>query len=137
MFVRLIEARVFAHATEDKSKVLMALRNVVGDVQVVEEDLKGYFGNPIIVLTASCGPGVADQVFDKVIGGLSEPDRRFLLSTLDERLAKEGVLHIRLDKQKALKGRFVLSDSDDVIKLTVRFSGGRKGAEEYIRSRRL
>ena len=135
MSVRSLEARAFSHATEDKSKVLVALRNVVGDAQVVEEDLKGYFGNPIIVLTASCGPDRAEAVFERILDGLAEPDRRFLLSTLEERLTKDGVLHIRLDKQKALMGRFVLSDSDDVIKLTVRFSSGRKGALEYLMSR--
>ncbi len=132
MSVRSLEARVFSHATEDKSKVLIALRNVVGDAQVVEEDLKGYFGNPIIVLTASCGPDRAGAVLERVLGGLTEPDRRFLLSTLEERLAKDGALHLRLDKQKALTGRFVISDSDDVIKLTVRFSAGRRGALEYL-----
>ncbi len=135
MSVRSLEARAFSHATEDKSKVLMALRNVVGDAQVVEEDLRGYFGNPIIVLTASCGPERAEGVLERVLNGLPEPDRKFLLSTLDERLSKDGALHLRLNKQKALMGRFVLSDSDDVIKLTVRFSSGRRGAEEYIRSR--
>ncbi|MGC9210232.1 MAG: RNA-binding domain-containing protein [Acidilobus sp.] len=133
--VRSLEARVFVHATEDKSKVLIALRNVIGEAQVTEEDLRGYFGNQIIVMTAHCGPEAAGQVFDRILQGLSEPDRRFLLSTLEERLTKDGALHLRLDKQKALKGKFVLNDSDDVIKIVVRFSGGRKGAEEYIRSK--
>jgi len=133
--IRSLEARVFVHATEDKAKVLKALMNVVGDTQIVEEDLTGYFGNPIIVLTAACDEDKASEVFDRILEGLSPPDRKYLLSTLDERLTKDGVLHIRLDKQKALANKFVLSDSDDVIKLTVRFSGGRSKAEDYLKSR--
>ncbi|MEB3846558.1 MAG: exosome protein, partial [Desulfurococcales archaeon] len=57
MPVRLLELRVYSHATEDKEKVLKAIRNILGDeywekAQVSEEVYSGHYGNPVIVITA-------------------------------------------------------------------------------------
>ena len=132
--VRSLEARVFIHATEDRDKVLAALRNVVGSARIEEEVLKGYFGNPIDVVTAVVDGERAEDVVSRVLGGLSEADRAFLLATLEDRVGRGGSLHIRLDKQKAYLGRLALSDSDDVIKLQVRLRlKGREGLAELER----
>lgn len=121
LHVRLLEARVYAHATEDEEKVVHALHNLIGPSNIVVEELKGYFGNPILVISASKENEEAEEAFNKIISTLTEPDRRFLLSSLEERIDKEGSLHLRFDKQKAYLGKVMLSDSDDVIKVKVRF----------------
>ncbi|MFP3309450.1 MAG: RNA-binding domain-containing protein [Acidilobus sp.] len=121
MQVRFIEARVYIHATEVREKVLQALRNVIGESKIVEEELSGYFGNPIIVVSASKEKEEAQEAFNKIVSLLTEPDRKLLTSTLEERLSEEGSLYLRFDKQKAYNGKLVLSEEDDVIKVKVRF----------------
>lgn len=133
--VRSVEARVFVHATENRDKVLAALRNVVGDARIEEDVLEGYFGNPIDVITAVVEGQQAEEVVLRILSGLSEADRAFLLATLEDRIDKNGSLHIRLDKQKAYLGKFAISDSDDVIKLQIRLK--LKGREDLAELERL
>ncbi|MGC9111965.1 RNA-binding domain-containing protein [Acidilobus sp.] len=130
MRVRLLEARVYVHATESEEKVVQALHNLIGSSNIVVEELRGYFGNPITVVSTSKEKEEAEEAFNKMISMLTEPDRRFLLSSLEERVDKEGSLHLRFDKQKAYLGKVVLSDSDDVIKVRVRFF--RESREQLI-----
>jgi len=84
VLIKSLEARVFVHATEDKAKVLKALMNVVGDTQIVEEDLTGYFGNPIIVLTAA---SMKTRLRRSLIG-YSRGSRRLTGSTCYQRLTR-------------------------------------------------
>jgi RNA binding exosome subunit len=126
----LLEARVYVHATESEEKVVQALHNLIGSSNIVVEELRGYFGNPITVVSTSKEKEEAEEAFNKMISMLTEPDRRFLLSSLEERVDKEGSLHLRFDKQKAYLGKVVLSDSDDVIKVRVRFF--RESREQLI-----
>ena len=133
--VRSVEARVFVHATENRDKVLAALRNVIGNARIEEDVLEGYFGNPIDVITAVVEGQQAEEVVLRILSGLSEADRAFLLATLEERIDRNGSLHIRLDKQKAYLGKFAISDSDDVIKLQIRLK--LKGREDLAELERL
>ena len=53
--ISFIEIRVFSHATENVEKVLKALRQMVTEEVLAEEDLvhdnlKGHYGNPIILI---------------------------------------------------------------------------------------
>ncbi|WP_083774077.1 RNA-binding domain-containing protein [Acidilobus saccharovorans] len=130
MRVRSLEARVYVHATENEEKVIRALHNLIGSSNIVVEELRGYFGNPITVVSTSKEKEEAEEAFNRMISMLTEPDRRFLLSSLEERVDKEGSLHLRFDKQKAYLGKVVLSDSDDVIKVRVRFF--RESREQLI-----
>ena len=130
MRVRSLEARVYVHATENEEKVIRALHNLIGSSNIVVEELRGYFGNPITVVSTSREKEEAEEAFNRMISMLTEPDKRFLLSSLEERVDKEGSLHLRFDKQKAYLGKVVLSDSDDVIKVRVRFF--RESGEQLI-----
>ncbi|ADL19537.1 hypothetical protein ASAC_1132 [Acidilobus saccharovorans 345-15] len=103
---------------------------MIGSSNIVVEELRGYFGNPITVVSTSKEKEEAEEAFNRMISMLTEPDRRFLLSSLEERVDKEGSLHLRFDKQKAYLGKVVLSDSDDVIKVRVRFF--RESREQLI-----
>ncbi len=130
---RYIEARTYVHATEDKAKVLKALEQIIGNGNVVEEYLKGYFGNPIIVLTSYKEKEEADQTFNSLVHRLTQPDRNYLLMDLENRVDKNGFLYMRFDKQRAYLGKLMISDSDDVIRVTVKFSGSRKEVVEELK----
>jgi len=104
--------RAFSHATEDESKVAMAVRNVSGAEELERDATQGYFGNPIIVLQAR----VTDvKAMKRFLESLPLDALRQLRSSLDLRMDDESVFYMRLDKQEAYLGNLVLSSGEDVI----------------------
>ncbi len=136
--IRGVEVRVYIHATEDRDKVLKAVEAVVpGSVQssatVVEEEFQGHYGNPIKVVTIKVkDPSQARSIIENLLSKLSRVDREYIIDSLEERVDRYGALHLRVSKQDAFQGKLTLYDSDDVIKITIYYSGGRKKAlKEY------
>jgi hypothetical protein len=108
-----MDFRVFQHATEDRDKVLSALRTVSGAGEVKDIRADGCHGNPILILEAA----IANRA---ELEGFWERLRAFSLvcgvgENLEERINDEGELFIRFDKQDAVAGRLALSSGDDVI----------------------
>ncbi len=139
MPVRALEARVFVHATEDKDKVVKALLEIIPDdlrrnINIEEEVLEGHYGNPIIKLSVSVEGKDASRVLEYLLSRLSPADKRLLAASLEDRVDREGTLYIRLSKQEAYKGNIYVYESDDVIRISVRFTGRRaKAMREYER----
>jgi len=134
-----IEFRVNVHATEDKEKVLRALKNILGDywelVEVEEEEYSGHYGNPIRVLRVRIRGPRAGEVLDYVLSRLSRGDRQVLSASLEDRVDKEGTLYFRLSKQDAFLGRLIVYEADDVVRVSVSFHGRRKDALSDYRGR--
>ncbi|MDP8003308.1 MAG: RNA-binding domain-containing protein [Caldisphaera sp.] len=122
MLIKSVEARVFIHATEDEEKVKSALRNVLGDVNIIEETYEGYYGNKIKIISALINDEKAENILFNIINNISMPDKDEILKSFDERIGKGNSFHIRLNKQKAYLNRLTLSDEDDVIKLIFKFA---------------
>lgn len=112
--IRQMEFRVFQHATEDRDKVLAALRSVAGPCEVSDTRAEGYHGNPIIVIeTAITSRADIDALWERVRSfGLC----RGVGENLEERINDGGELFLRFDKQQAVAGRLELSFGDDVIR---------------------
>ncbi|MCE4624184.1 MAG: hypothetical protein F7B11_05505 [Caldisphaeraceae archaeon] len=117
MLIKAIDVRVFVHATEDESKVKHALRNVIGDIHLIEEHYDGYYGNKIIIISAYVEGKEAGKIAESIIERLPNPDKDLLIKTFSERIGKGNSLHIRLSKQMAYLNKITLSNSDDVIKI--------------------
>lgn len=111
--VRRLDVRVFLHATENRDRVLAALRFVTGTGEFRESRAEGYHGNPIMIFEIELGSRKdIDQFWARareagIFPGLEE--------NLEERVNDDGELFIRFEKQNALEGRLVLSTGDDVI----------------------
>ena len=139
MPVRAVEARVFVHATEDKEKVLKALLEVLPEdlrkeVRIEEERLEGHYGNPIIKLTIRVEGEDAPRVLEYMLSRLSAADRQLLAASLEDRVDKDGTLYFRVSKQEAYKGNLYVYEADDVIRISVHFTGRRsKAMREYER----
>ncbi len=139
MPVARLELRVYVHATEDREKVLQALREIVpeeywGEAEVEEETYHGHYGNPIVVITVTFHGETASRVLDSILARLGEADRGALSVSLEDRVDKEGTLYFRLSKQDAFLGRLILYEADDVVRVSVGFHGRRKDAiREYKR----
>jgi hypothetical protein len=114
-----IDIRVFSHATEDTDKVLNAVRNILptelaDKVFFKKTDLKGHYGNPIILLeTRIKKRDAVKAVFEKLASGLSSLDKELLDNEIRQHLDK-GNLYIRLDKQSAYLSELKLCTTDPI-----------------------
>jgi len=128
-----IEIRLFAHATEDLSKVAEAVKQIfpVGYSEEVEfrrTNLKGHYGNPITLFEAKIKDGKKARAFvDSLFSRISLTDKEDLLREIGLHVEK-GSLYLRLDKQAALRGEVKLC-TEDPIRVRIRF---RKGEIEEI-----
>ena len=112
-----ITVRVFAHATEDQEKVLVAVRNTLPmelaeNVVFKQTSLTGHHGNLIMLFEAEFADRkVLPAALEKIGSGLTALDRETLTSEIGLHLEK-GNLFLRFDKQRAFFGelRFSLND---------------------------
>jgi RNA binding exosome subunit len=123
--VAYVDIRVFAHATEDKEKVLSALRNTiptefVDKIAFKQTRLAGHHGNPIVLFeTKVKEKDVAEAVFKKLSFGLGRLDKESLGREIEQHVDR-GNLYIRLDKQSAFLNKLKIH-SIDPIHLRVHF----------------
>lgn len=135
-----VEVIASCHATEDCGRVLTALKNLVpphlrDKVVFLEEQQKGYYGNPITIIRASLAEE-AGEVLSYIASNLPESEKRVLGLTLDLRYDKRDKrLIIRLSKQDAYLGALRLLDHDDIVKVVIRFkrAGGVEELREYLK----
>lgn len=140
MPVKSLELRAYVHATEERERVLKALRSVLGEefwstAVVLEERYEGHYGNPVTVLTVRLPSAEqAATALKSILSRLSNGDIAILLQSLEERVDRNGSLYFRLSKQDAYLGRLILYEADDVIRVSIGFQGRRRKAlEEYLR----
>lgn len=108
-----LEARAFCHATEEEDRVLAALRTVMPEVEPTREALAGHFGNPVLVLTSRAEDAPSQRAaWARIVAALGRDE---IVRALEMRLDKDGVYHLRLDKQKAYLGGIELATTPDAI----------------------
>ncbi len=111
-----IRLRAFVYATEDREKVIEAMKNIM-DGQPDVSHAEGAYGDPIEILRIE---GKRDRDVRSVISSLPAEDRRALLETLEDRTDDDSVFHFRLDKQKAYLGDMRLVSGGDVISVELK-----------------
>jgi RNA binding exosome subunit len=132
-----IEIVTFSHATENTERVVKALKNllpetILEEVEFGEEELTGYYGNPIKILRARVTEkGVINQIVALLASNLSSPDKLSLGQEMRLKGEKDRDLFIRLDKQAAYLGKMQLS-SRDPIKIRFRFKLHPKGYKKFF-----
>jgi RNA binding exosome subunit len=114
-----IDIRVFAHATEDSTKVQTAVKNLLtpelGDTIVFEQtSLEGHHRNSITVFTAKLtDKNQLPLTLQKIGQGLSALDREALANDIQLHLEKCN-LYLRFDKQSAFCGNFKFTKNDPI-----------------------
>lgn len=132
-----IEIVTFSHATENTERVVKALKNllpetILEEVEFGEEELTGYYGNPIKILRARVTEkGAINQIVALLASNLSSPDKLSLGQEMRLKGEKDRDLFIRLDKQAAYLGKMQLS-SRDPIKIRFRFKLHPKGYKKFF-----
>lgn len=117
-----IEIKVVIHSTEDESKIKKVIKSLL-PVKPNDSDFnikltKGYYGNPLKLLTLSIlNKDEADMIFHYLLSHLPDESKMFIVDTLYERLDVKGNLYLRFDKHSSeLKIR-----DDDPVRIRIRF----------------
>jgi len=124
------------HATEDIEKVEAAIMNMIppslrNEVKISRDVLRGYYGNPIIVLRVEILNSDHALMTAKFLSNLmTSHDRKRIRDTLALRLNELKNLYIRVDKQQAYRGVARVAEHDDVIKVKVSISLRTKNISE-------
>ena len=106
-----IRLRAFVYATEEREKVIQAMKNLV-DAEPKVSHAEGAYGDPIEILEMS---GKRDRIAKDMISSLPESDRKALLDTVEDRTDEDSIFHFRIDKQDAYLGNTRLGSGGDVI----------------------
>ncbi|MCD6110987.1 MAG: hypothetical protein J7K08_04850 [Thermoplasmata archaeon] len=129
---------VFVHATEEKEKVVEAVRNILGEdafsaSSFEETYAEGYHKNPIGILRWTLrSSSRAGSVLKRVMEEVGEE----LFTQIEDRVDDEGVLHIRLDKMKAYRGEIALARGREPVVLRFKIASYPRGREGAVRTLR-
>jgi RNA binding exosome subunit len=108
---------VFVHGTEDESKVLTALRLIVPEnLRVDRQQLKGHFGNAIVVLKARTQEAqTICQIIDIIRCKLSRPDLMLLQEQPPQQVGERSTVVFKFNKQAAARGILELGGKDPIV----------------------
>jgi RNA binding exosome subunit len=110
------EVNVLLHATEDGSKVLQSIQDLlsVPPERFTSIPSEGHYKNKISLLKAMLSSHEAGELALRVMSLLNSSDRERLSSALLEYSDEKGNLYLRLDKQRICQGKVSLSETDAI-----------------------
>lgn len=138
-----VEITTFCHATEDCSRVVEAVKNLLPTelktaVKIVEDKKEGYYGNPITILNLKITDKQhLDMFLNYLASRTSSIEKNILKATFDLRFdPKTGRFVIRYSKQDLCLGDIKISDADDVVKLVVYLKNAKRKENvlEYLKT---
>jgi len=132
--------RTQSHVTEDVSRVRQALETVLPPgTAIEEEETKGYFDNPIVVLKTRLEKKAAEKYFEFLRKKLPDADLNELIKELPERVTEDCDFYLKLSKQDAYLGDIRITYAEDAIALKAKIAAypakkeiALKKLEEYI-----
>lgn len=110
------EVNLVLHATEDESKVLKAIEEIllVPSTRFLRSSSEGHYKNKIVLQKAILSSKEAAMLAKRVISLLNSTDREHLSRLVNDYADEKGNLYIRLDKQRICRGRVLLSETDAI-----------------------
>jgi len=120
-----IEISVIKHSTEDEAKIEKCLSSLIPPeerekMKIVKSSAKGHYGNEIvymkIVETAN-----SEKIAMYVLNRLDDYSKGILLQTVEQR-TEDKKLYLRLHKHMLLENKFIISDSDEAVRVLIRFA---------------
>lgn len=110
------EVNLVLHATEDESKVLKAIEEIllVPSTRFLRSSSEGHYKNKIVLQKAILSSKEAAMLAKRVISLLNSTDREHLSRLVNDYADEKGNLYIRLDKQRICQGRVLLSEADAI-----------------------
>lgn len=129
-----IRLRAFIYATEDREKVIKAVKNSGISGEMKSEIAEGAYGDIIEIIEIKAKK---NREIDAVFSSMSREDLKSLLDTVEDRVDDEGIFHFRLDKQALYSENFLLSSGGDVVSLEIKikaYPSSREKAVEVMKS---
>ena len=112
---RIIIAAV-VYSTENKEKVGEAMATLFPfEFEIMVSEATGHYGNPLLYLEVEINKKRQIKEFWNNLMDLLGDQKKILLNMLEEKIDDQGVLHIRIDKQKAYLGKVELTEGGDAI----------------------
>jgi hypothetical protein len=129
---------VFVHATEDREKVLRAVRAILPkNAKIDVSDLRGHHGNPISLLESRITKRAAlREWWPEFAEKLGKAGVQKILQELPAKTDDSCKLYLRFDKQCAFAGELFLTDGEDIVHLTLKvaaYPAKREAAIESVR----
>ena len=106
---------VIIHATEDISKFFDVFEEMFGlkEEEFSQQNLTGHFDNPITLLNAKISKKSADNFIKTLVSKISKDQIEEIIENIEERLENSN-LHLRLDKEEFVNGKFVIEEKNSV-----------------------
>jgi len=130
--IHYITLRVTAHATEDRDRVISALKFLLPDVirnssdideQINSMVVEGHYGNLMALYSLDFKrKAETSALMNRLVSELSKSQRDELFRQLDERLDDQLMLHLRFSKQEAYSGKLVTESSSDAIAVKIKIA---------------
>ena len=131
--IHYLDVRAFCYATEDESRVEMAIRTLLPEDASIERDTsEGHYGDRILVMHARLER--ADEI-RHVLGLLREmPTFDRVHTEIEERMDEDCAFFLRLDKQRAYQGEVALGHGIQLRGKIEAYPASREAAIENLRS---
>lgn len=125
-----IRLRVFVYATEDREKVIQAVKNSGIEGQMRSDIAEGAYGDSIEIMELR---STKESVIKSLFRAMKKEDIREILRTLEDRIDDENILHFRLDKQSMFENDMQLSHGGDVIAVEIKIESYPSSREAAIK----
>ena len=130
-----IQIETFSHATEDIEKVKSLLSKFFSfDITFNENKTYGHFGNEITIINVELSKN--KEIKDFVSNFLTIVDKSYILETLEKRLDEDGILFIRMGKERVFNDDFTIDDNGDIL-ISMKFVTYPKSREKVIENGKL
>jgi len=138
-----IKITAFCHATEDCVRVENSMKNLLPEdvrskLTPTSREEKGYYGNPIVILTLEVNdPLLVSSIVKYVASRLEDSEKRILRITSRLRYdPREKKFTIRFSKQSLFRNVLQLADTQDIVKFTIYLKNVKthKDLEEFLAS---
>ena len=124
------------HATEDLNNNLLALYSLIPEKSLeeseyIEDQLEGGYGNRISFIQYSTRHKKnINLVMKNISKKLPLEEKKNLFLDFKNRFVQEKkTFYIRFDKEKAFQNRFVITNSSNVIKVTIKLNSYSKDSD--------
>ena len=130
-----IQIETFSHATEDIEKVKSLLSKFFSfEVTFNINKTYGHFGNEINIVTVELSRN--KEIKDFISNFLSIIDKNLILETLERRLDEDGILFVRMNKERIYNDDFTIDDNGDIL-ISMKFVTYPKSREKVIENGKL
>lgn len=130
-----IQIETFSHATEDIEKVKSLLSKFFSfEVTFNVNKTYGHFGNEINIVTVELSRN--KEIKDFISNFLIIIDKAHILETLEKRLDEDGILFVRMNKERVYNDDFTIDDNGDIL-ISMKFVTYPKSREKVIENGKL